>query len=79
MEIPLFLAMTAAEFRIAAEIPAHPAWMACHFSAYGTGISNLPRELPAGAMLMLNDRTPICGHDPEDVAKPLCDTAQRLE
>lgn len=79
MEIPLFLAMTAAEFLGAEVLPDYPAWMACHFSSYGTGISNLPKTLPPGAMLMLNDRTPICGHDPETVAKSLCDAAQRLE
>lgn len=79
MEIPLFLAMTAAEFRNAEVLPAHPAWMACHFSSYGTGISNVPKTLPGGAMLMLNDRTPICGHDPKAVASSLWETAQALE
>lgn len=79
MEIPLFLAMTAAEFRGAEVLPEHPAWMACHFSSYGTGLSNIPRTLPPGSMLMLNDRTPICGHDPELVAQTLCDTAQFLK
>lgn len=79
MEIPLFLAMTAAEFQGAEVLPEHPAWMACHFSSYGTGISNIPQALPPGAMLMLNDRTPICGHDPEMVANALCDAAQRLK
>lgn len=79
MEIPLFLAMTAAEFRSAEALPAHPVWMACHFSSYGTGLSNIPRGLTPGCMLMLNDRTPICGHDPEDVAKTLCQAADALE
>jgi len=79
MGIPLFLAMTAAELQNTVDVPSHPAWMACHFSAYGTGLSNIPRRLPPGSMLMLNDRTPICGHDPELVAQTLCDTAQDLE
>ena len=79
MEIPLFLAMTAAEFQGAELLPEHPVWMSCHFSSYGIGISNIPRSLPAGTMLMLNDRTPICGHDPETVAKTLCNTAQSLK
>ena len=79
MEIPLFLAMTAAEFRRTAALPAHPAWMACHFAAYGTGLSNIPEVLPRKSMLMLNDRTPICGHDPNEVAATLCEAAQRLE
>lgn len=79
MKIPLFLAMTAAEFQNAGSMPPHPAWMACHFSAYGTGISNVPAMLPAGAMLMLNDRTPLCGHDPQTVAHSLCQAAQNLK
>lgn len=79
MEIPLFLAMTAGEVQGQQVLPRPLAWMACHFSCYGTGLSNLPRELPAGSMLMLNDRTPVCGHDPDLVAQRLWDTAQRLD
>jgi hypothetical protein len=41
--------------------------MACHFSAYGTGLSNLPPPTAACSMLILNDRTPIRGHDPEEI------------
>ena len=65
MAITGYLAMTAAEFR---NFPAKKqpiAWMACHFSPYGTALSNLPTVLPEGSLLILNDRTPICGHDPE--------------
>ena len=79
MEIPWYLAMTAAEFQAAQELPDHLAWMACHFSSYGTGLSNVPKTLPPDSMLMLNDRTPICGHDPQLVAKTLCETANTLE
>lgn len=79
MEIPLYLAMTAAEFHAAQALPTKPAWMACHFSPYGTGLSNIPQTLPPGAMLMLNDRIPLCGHDPQSVAQTLCDTAKALE
>jgi hypothetical protein len=43
------------------------AWMACHFSPYGTGLSNLPPNLPANAMVILNDRTPIHGHDSKEI------------
>ena len=79
MEIPLFLAMTAAEIQNAVAFPSQLAWMACHFSAYGTGLSNVPKTLPKGSMLMLNDRTPILGHDPELVAQTLCTAAKNLE
>ena len=79
MEIPLFLAMTAGEVLSAEVLPRPLAWMACHFSCYGTGLSNLPRQLPPGSMLMLNDRTPEGGHDPALVAQQLCNTARQLE
>lgn len=78
MEIPLYLAMTAAEFQRVKDLPDPLAWMACHFSSYGTGISNVPASLPPGSMLMLNDRIPINGHDPKLVSKTLCDAAQSL-
>ena len=79
MEIPLFLAMTAAELKSAAPLSEHIAWMACHFSPYHTALSNLPHELPKDSMLMLNDRTPPAGHDPKAVADSLTQTAQALE
>lgn len=71
MSFNCYLAMTAAEFCSAEVLPPHTAWMACHFSCYGTGLSNFPRTLPEGSMLIVNDRTPVCGHDPELIAKQL--------
>ena len=67
MAIPLYLAKTAAEFAQIAKQPEHLAWMACHFSPYGTGITNLPSMLPKNSLLILNDRTPVHGHDPNRV------------
>lgn len=78
MAIELYLAQTAAEFASCSQKPAHMAWMACHFSPYATGITNLPPSLPEGALLILNDRTPVCGHDPKTVCKALLDTANRF-
>ena len=52
--------------------------MACHFSPYGTGLSNLPTDLPEGSMLILNDRTPIGGHDPVLIAEQLRDLAHAM-
>ena len=63
MILPLYLAMTAAEFHSRNPLPPHPAWMACHFSPYGTGLSNFPKALPEDAMLIVNDRIPVSGHD----------------
>lgn len=71
MEIPCFLAMTAAEFASCQAFPDKTGWMACHFSPYGTGISNCPASLPPNSMLILNDRIPICGHDPDRIAEEL--------
>ena len=70
MAIPQYLAMTAAEMALA-PLPPHPAWMACHFSPYSTGLTNLPPKLRQGSLLILNDRTPIHCHDPERVCREL--------
>lgn len=76
MAIRSFLAMTAAEFAAAKALPEHVAWMSCHFSPYGTGLTNLPASLPPGSLLILNDRIPICGHDPERIAHQLLQVAE---
>ena len=52
--------------------------MACHFSPYGTAITNLPAYLPENSLLILNDRTPINGHDPQAVAHMLLDAVKRF-
>ena len=71
MTFPLSLALTAAEFAACTALPGNCAWMACHYSCYSTGLSNCPDTLPPGAMLILNDRMPPCGHDPKLIAKQL--------
>lgn len=79
MAIVLYSAMTAAEFH-QNPAPSSPiAWMACHFSSYGTGLSNLPAALPKGSLLILNDRTPVFGHDPQRVAAQLEESVACLE
>ncbi len=67
MAINCILAMTGAEIRANTALPPKIGWMACHFSPYGTGLCNLPTGLPEGTMLILNDRTPIHGHDPQRI------------
>lgn len=74
----MFLAMTAAEFAAAGTLPEYIAWMACHFSPYGTGLTNLPGSLPPGSLLILNDRIPICGHDPERITGQLLKAAETI-
>ena len=76
MVIVPFLAMTKAEFRSNPPISSPIAWMACHFSPYGTGLSNLPEKLPPGSLLILNDRTPWWHHDPRQILYQL---QQQLE
>jgi len=75
---PIYLAMTAAEFHSSPVISQPVAWMACHFSCYGTGLSNLPSSLPKGSMLIVNDRTPVCGHDPLRITDQLTEIVDKL-
>lgn len=77
--MPLYLAMTAAEISGCQQLPEPLAYMACHFSPYSTGLSNLPGALPKGSMVILNDRIPICGHDPRRVAEQLGQLCEELE
>lgn len=78
MAIKGYLAMTAAEFRDSPSFETKIAWMACHFSPYGTSLSNCPNTLPPDSLLILNDRTPICGHDPEQILGRLTELVQRF-
>lgn len=71
MAIDCYLAMTAAEIASAPSLPRKLGYMACHFSPYSTGLSNLPPHLPPDSMLLLTDRTPIHGHDPQVIAGQL--------
>lgn len=71
MAIRQYLAMTAAEFREIGDFPYPAGWMSCLFSPYGTGLSNLPKSLPAGSLLILSDYTPMQGHDPELITRQL--------
>ena len=65
----VFLAVTAREME--QFHPARTAYMACHFSAGGKGLSNLPRALPAGSILLLDDSMPVQGHDRSTVTRQL--------
>lgn len=62
MGIPCYLAMTAAEFSACAQLPPHIGWLSCHFSPSGPGLSNLPKALPPGSVLILDDSTPYHFH-----------------
>ena len=78
MALPLYLAMTREEFE-SHPLPPRPAYMACHFSAYGRGLQDIPAHLPQGGMLILNDRIPPWKQDPEQVVRELAQAAEQLE
>lgn len=79
MGLPLYLAMTGAEMRCTSQFPANFAYMACHFSPYGEGITNIPDALPDQAMLILNDRMPCHGHSPSLIVQQLSDAVSRMD
>ena len=65
----VFLAVTGREPETVR--PKRTAYMACHFSAGGAGLSNMPRSLPEDSLLLLDDSMPVQGHNPETVVKQL--------
>lgn len=79
MTLPLYLAMTPPEIRRFSTLPEKLAYMACHFSPSGPGLTNLPQTLPPGSLLILDDSYPPSDHDPELVLKQLTALVQRLQ
>jgi len=71
MAITPYLAITGAEFESVNSLPDKVAWMACHFSPYSAGLSNLPKQLPENAVIILNDMTPFYWHKKEVIAEQL--------
>lgn len=65
----VFLAVTAKEMETV--LPQRTAYMACHFSPGGPGLSNLPHTLPEGSIVLVDDSMPVQGHDPDIVARQL--------
>ncbi|MBE6925790.1 MAG: hypothetical protein E7461_02995 [Ruminococcaceae bacterium] len=79
MSLRLYLAMTDAEIRSAASLPRHLAFMACHFSPYGAGLTNIPQRLPPESILIVNDRVPVLHHDPALIFRQLKSAVERLK
>ncbi len=77
MPFAFFLAQTAAEIGLPMPTNTKKAWMACHFSPYNAGLSNLPSVLESGSMVILNDLMPVADHDPERIAQQLLDVVQK--
>ena len=63
MAIPCYLAMSAAEYATCSALPPRMGWMACHFSLQNDGLSNLPQQLPANSLLILDDSNPMENHN----------------
>ncbi len=78
MALPIYLTMTAWEFSHR-EVPPHCGYMACHFSPYSSGLSNIPNYLPEGALLTVNDRIPPADHDPACIARQLKQAVDSLK
>ena len=79
MAIERFLAAVPAEIRENWRQSPRLAYMGCHFSSSGPGLSQLPKALPGGSLLLVDDRTPIQSHDSELVAQQLRDAVETLE
>lgn len=71
MEISCCLAMTAADIRAIEQLPPKIAYMGCHFSSCGSGLTGIPDRLPPGSVLILDDRVPICERDPRSIVGQL--------
>ncbi len=79
MAIACYLAMTAAEFSACDHLPAHIGWLACHFSPSGPGLSNIPKDLPANSLLILDDSAPFHNHQPEVILRQLQEAVAALQ
>lgn len=66
-----YLAMTPREIEHTAALPKHMGWMACHFDPNGQGLRDVPRTLPPGSVLLLDDSLPIGQHMPARIRQEL--------
>ncbi len=78
MSIPLFFAISGEDIPNVPTPPPPIAWMACHFSPYGAGLTDLPTRLPAGSILILDDRIPMTHHDPDLILRQLNAAVEEL-
>ena len=78
MALPLNLAMTQSEIAAADLLSSPIAWMSCQFSPFGKGITNIPKSLPEGSMLILDDQQNCFTHSPDLVAQQLLDAVRSV-
>ena len=69
MSIAGTLAMTPEEFLRVRPLPSGAGWMSCRFSPQG--LRDLPRRMPPGCLLILEDSIPPENTDPERIADQL--------
>ena len=79
MALPIYLAMTPGEFQGCQTLPEHLGWMACHFSAYAQGLSNMPHSLPSQSLLFVDDQLPPQEHDKNRILQQLCGAAEQFD
>jgi hypothetical protein len=79
MDIKCSLAMTAAEYLGTEVMPKNMAWMACHYSGSGLGLSNLPQTLPPDSVVIMDDSAPPQEQDPELILHQLKALTQQLQ
>lgn len=72
----VFLAMT--NYELTEFLPSKLAYMACHFSPYGLGLSNVPQRLPAGSILLLDDSMQVANHDTKVVTSQLSELVRQF-
>lgn len=78
MALPVYLAMTAFEYEHCPSPPKNPGWMACHFSSYGEGLSNIPQQFPQGGIVMVNDQIPPACHSSDLIVQQLLQTVENF-
>lgn len=79
MALHRYMAITNAEFYSLPQLPPQPAWMACHFSGYSSGLSNMPDTFPPDSLIMLDDSAPIQGHDPHRILQELTGLCEQVK
>lgn len=72
----VFLAQT--EQEMAQYLPERSAYMALHFSPYNQGLSNIPKMLPKGCLILLDDSMPPETHAPEQITAQLIDLVEQF-
>lgn len=70
MALPVYLALTEAEFRLPTRKPARLAWMGIRFTENGT-LVGFPEVFPAGGILTVNDSSPLPEKCPPEAIKIL--------